>query len=115
MKKLNSLQIFQELKKDLYSKHVFKNVVARNRLPKYIKYPSAYVINTHNHNQPGEHWLAIYFDNKRNCEFFDSYGLSPNFYNFEKSLKKLSNNIKLFNCKQTILYIVDIIVFILYY
>jgi len=94
MRKLNSLQIFKELKKDLYSKQIFKNVVPRNRLPKYIKYPSAYVINTHNHNQPGEHWLAVYFDNKRNCEFFDSYGLSPNFYNFEKSLKKLSKNIK---------------------
>jgi hypothetical protein len=59
---LSSLDIFYYLKKDAYSRKIFKNVVARDRLPKKIVYPSANVINTDKSNEPGEHWLAVYYD-----------------------------------------------------
>ena len=35
----------------------------------------AYIINTDDHDEPGEHWLAVYFD--KDVEYFDSFGLFP--------------------------------------
>ena len=29
---------------------------------------------------PGEHWVAMFFNNPRSAEFFDSYGLHPLVY-----------------------------------
>ena len=34
------------------------------------------VCNTDPHDQPGEHWVAMYFDEKRG-EYFDSFGRPP--------------------------------------
>ena len=81
---LNSMDIFFFLKKDNYSKNIFKYVIARDRLPKYVNYPSAYVINTHNSDQPGEHWLAVYYDSNGYCTFFDSFARSPKEFGLEK-------------------------------
>jgi hypothetical protein len=89
-KALNSLEIFEYLKKDEFSKRIFKQVLARDQLPQKVNYPSAYIINTHKISQKGEHWLAVYYDENGNCEFFDSFGQSPKFYNFEKFLIKTS-------------------------
>ena len=41
--------------------------------------PQLYVVNTDNSHQPGLHWLAIRLG-KKQAEFFDSYGLTPNLY-----------------------------------
>ena len=38
-------------------------VVAKDTLPEVVStYPSAFVCNTHNSDQPGEHWVAMYVD-----------------------------------------------------
>jgi hypothetical protein len=52
---------------------------ARNKLPVIKKIPASFIINTHNSDQPGEHWLAFYIDTN-GCEFFDSYGNRPNYF-----------------------------------
>ena len=36
-----------------------------------------FVANTHNHDEPGEHWVAFYFPLRGTREYFDSYGLPP--------------------------------------
>lgn len=36
-----------------------------------------FVANTHNHDEPGEHWVAFYFPLRGTSEYFDSYGLPP--------------------------------------
>lgn len=41
---------------------------------------SALVVNTDSSNGPGEHWIAIYIDENGHCEWFDSYGFRPEFY-----------------------------------
>lgn len=41
-----------------------------------VKY-GGYIINTDPSNQPGEHWVAVYFDVNLQGEYFDSYGLPP--------------------------------------
>lgn len=42
---------------------------------------SGLIINTHRGNQPGQHWVAMYFTDHGTCEFFDSYGGTPSQYN----------------------------------
>ena len=47
-------------------------VVAKDRLPDVVStYPSAFVCNAHYSDQPGEHWVAIYVDERGDC--FDPY------------------------------------------
>ena len=52
----------------------FRGVYAMDRLPQ--RKPGAYVINMDNHDEPGSHWVAVY-DDERNVEYMDSYGLPP--------------------------------------
>ena len=56
---------------------IFARVYARDQLPELIKYPAAMVWNTDPADQPGEHWVAAYFDEDGMGEYFDSYGLKP--------------------------------------
>ena len=85
---MNSLQIVRVLESDKYSKDKFLGVFARDELPIHVKYPSCLILNTDKRNEPGEHWLAIYYDENKNAEFFDSYGNSPDFYNLTTYLNK---------------------------
>ena len=67
--------------------------MAFNVLPRIICYPSAIVVNTQSENQEGEHWLAMYFDKNRFCEFFDSFGLGPDYYNLELYVKTFASDL----------------------
>ena len=73
---MNSLQIERLLKSDFETKSVFKKVCALGQLEKPT-FPSAYVINSDPSTEPGEHWIAVYFDKHGRGEYFDSYGLPP--------------------------------------
>ena len=42
-----------------------------------MEYPGSYVVNTNPSTAPEEHWVAMFFNNQRSAEFFDSYGLHP--------------------------------------
>lgn len=56
-------------------------VVARDEFESLdvISFPSFYVCNLDESTKPGSHWVAIYFKSKKQCEYFDSYGLAPFF------------------------------------
>ena len=59
------------------------DVVAKDCLPEIIDtYPNAIVCNTHDTDQPGEHWIAMYVDSKRHGDYFDPYGLEPQHIEF---------------------------------
>ena len=73
---MNTLQIERLLKEDLRTKNIFKKICAWDQLEKPI-FPSTYVINSDPSSEPGEHWIAVYFDKRGQGEYFDSYGLSP--------------------------------------
>jgi hypothetical protein len=93
-KPINTIQINEALSKDYYSKKFFKAVLPIDRLPQRVVYPSAFVINTHNHDEPGEHWLALYYDTNGFCSFFDSYGNPPKHFGLENFIKKTSQGFK---------------------
>ncbi len=78
------------LKSDEFSNHIFKHVLPRDMLPPSVNYPSAYVVNTQGKKHPGEHWLAYYYNEDGNCDFFDSFGFSPILYGLTDFLDKTS-------------------------
>ena len=62
-----------------------------DRLPKINTLPASLIINTDPHNEPGEHWVAVYVNKNRIGIYFDSYGLQP--------LNKEINNFLNIYCK----------------
>ncbi|NQY53282.1 MAG: hypothetical protein HRT42_06870 [Campylobacteraceae bacterium] len=82
MKPLNSYIINKILHACPITKDVYKGIKARGDI--YIKSsppPRAYIINSGWFWGPGAHWVLIYFD-KEYTLFFDSFGFSPDLYNF---------------------------------
>ena len=75
---------------DQIAKKSFIGVFARDEIPKSINYPACFVMNTQNSNQPGEHWLAVYYNKRGHCYFFDSYAHPPKYYNMQNYIKKTS-------------------------
>jgi len=67
---MNTHQITAILENDYMTKNMFRGVYPIDQLPLFQ--PGMYVINTDEHDEPGQHWLAIY-----DKEFFDSYGVPP--------------------------------------
>ena len=95
---MNTLQIERLLKKDLKSKTIFKKVCALDQLEKPT-FPSAYVINSDPSSEPGEHWIAVYFDKRGQGEYFDSYGLSTSFVGLESYMNSYSLSGWIYNYK----------------
>ena len=90
---LYSTQINDILKDDEFAKTIFKAVLARNELPSKITYPSAYIMNNKKNDHPGEHWVAFFYDDKENVDFFDSFARGPSSYGLTKYLLKTSKSI----------------------
>ena len=67
---MNTHQIRSILQSDYMTKHFFQGVFPIDQLP--LACEGMYVINTDEHDEPGELWVAVY-----NKEYFDSYGLPP--------------------------------------
>ena len=114
---MNTLQIERLLKKDLKSKAIFKKVCALDQLEKPT-FPSAYVINLDPSSEPGEHWVAVYFDKCGRGEYFDSYGLPPTLVGLESYMDAYSLSGWIYNRKTLQAYFssfVVIIVSILFY
>ena len=89
---LSTHEIHYKLKSDEYSNKIFKAVLPFDCLPKSPPYPSAFVVNTHPQGKKGEHWLAIYYDKKGKCRFFDSFGNSPIFYGLLGYIEKTATS-----------------------
>ena len=65
------------LDKSVHLKHLNGIVCARDMLPKKRPWRvQAYIVNTHRSDQPGEHWVAIFF-RENWAYYFDSYGQPP--------------------------------------
>lgn len=52
----------------------FVGVFPLNKLPTSIKAPSNFIVNTHTHNLPGEHWIAVSYKNGGIVFAFDPLG-----------------------------------------
>lgn len=98
---MTTLDIQKALKSHKFTKKYFQGVFAINTIPKRVKSkPALYVINTDKSNQPGQHWLAVYFPSNGCGEFFDSYGRSATKYPEIKRFLKYNSKCIIYNNKQ---------------
>jgi len=56
---------------------IYRGIYACDQLPNVVVLPSVIVVNTDPADQPGRHWICMFFDEDGYGEFFDSFGLSP--------------------------------------
>lgn len=81
--------------KDPYVKRWFKGFLTPDLSIPELKFktPTLFVLNTDDHDGPGEHWCILIIHDRRRAEFFDSFGRSPTVYSFTKEILKHAKNI----------------------
>lgn len=62
-------------------KPFFRGIFASNSLPvRVTRFPSAVVCNTDPIEEKGSHWIVFWLRNETECEFYDSFGRLPEYY-----------------------------------
>lgn len=83
---MNGNQLKTIALQDPYIRRTFKGIYARNKFLQ-LKVPnttSSIIVNTQNSDGPGEHWIAIFIDQKRKrIIWFDSYNKLPSYYGMQ--------------------------------
>jgi hypothetical protein len=80
---MNSQQLYNVLKQEIFSKKNFGEILAINEIPNKISYfPTWLIINNESSYELGGHWIALYFKNeKMPADFFDSFAKEAITYN----------------------------------
>lgn len=97
---MNSLQLEKIFEYYGKNKLFYYGIFPIDKLPVINGLPACLIINNQPSNKEGQHWIAIYFDKNRKCEFFDSFGKSPHFYGVNNYLR---NNSKTININRKII------------
>jgi len=84
---MNTIQLTSIMKCHPATKQLYLGTFSVDNLPKKVVYPSCLIFNNQPSTLPGQHWIAVYFSEKRKSEFFDSLGKSPSYYGIEDYLK----------------------------
>ena len=77
---MDTLQIDRLLAMDPRTRSIFRDVVPKDELSTMTMdgvLPAAFVCNTDDGDEPGEHWIALYLDADGRGGYFCSYGLPP--------------------------------------
>lgn len=69
------------------TKRFYLGTFSIDTLPKKVNYPSCLIFNNQRSDQPGQHWVALYFGKNKKTEFFDSFGGSPRDYKIDNYLQ----------------------------
>ena len=84
---MNTHHISSIVSSSLARSDVIKGVFPRDQfVEQKISYPSSYVLNTDNSDQPGSHWVGVHFSKEQKCEYFDSFGIEPLFSDIKNKL-----------------------------
>lgn len=89
---MNTLQLEKILNTDEITRNYFIGVYSRDQLPILRDYPCCFILNTDPSTQPGEHWLALYYNEDIEAEFFDPAGYHPSMYGLEDYLKSTAKS-----------------------
>ena len=76
---MNGRQIDRILSMDTITSPFFQGVYSIDTIP-LLREKSAIVINNDESWEAGSHWLALFVDERKRLEFYDSYGKPPDFY-----------------------------------
>ncbi len=67
----------------------FGDVCASDELPNTVMHkPKVYIVNTAPGNQPGEHWVTLYFPVEAPVEYFDPLGYPPMRSSIQKMIRR---------------------------
>ena len=91
---MNSIQLINRLK----SVRNFCGVYARDQLPKTLRRPVSFIVNTDSKNEKGEHWVAFYLTKSR-LEYFDPLGFPPFGKNLVGFINKNTRKRFYYSCK----------------
>ena len=84
-----TFELWQAALQDPILAPVMQGVFPRDKLTIVNKYPSGLIANTDPHDQPGTHWIAMYFISPWESEFFDSYGFPPDTYGMDGYMSEM--------------------------
>ncbi|GFT78278.1 hypothetical protein TNCV_4451401 [Trichonephila clavipes] len=77
---MDGMQMYTVLSQEKTTSPYFQGVYSRDMLPSLQENMCA-IVNSDDSSQPGTHWLALFVNDKRELEFYDSFGQPPVFYN----------------------------------
>lgn len=80
---MNTKQLYYALISNKITKDKFDGIYSRDTLQDIVVKPEFIICNTDYSYNPGKHWVAYYFDEKGNAEFFDSLGKPMKYYGKE--------------------------------
>ena len=89
---MRTKELLKILRSNPHTAGYFTGVYPRDGLPKRILRNAAVIINTHNKDQPGEHWVAVYIGKDGRGVYFDPYGLPPYYPEFLDFLRRNTNS-----------------------
>ena len=89
---MNNYQINEILLHDRFTKKIYKGCFPIDKLPLKITYPCCFIVNNQKSNENGEHWVSIFYESNKTAVFFDSFGLSPKYYNLENYITSTSKS-----------------------
>ncbi|GFY19643.1 uncharacterized protein F54H12.2 [Trichonephila clavipes] len=78
--RMDGMQMYTVLSQEKTTSPYFQGVYSRDTLPPLQENMCA-IVNSDDSSQPGTHWLALFVNDKRELEFYDSFGQPPVFYN----------------------------------
>lgn len=87
---MDSQQLEQHIGADTELHRHFRGVFARNTLPAELR-PGAYIVNTKNKDQVGEHWISLWVNEDAVIEFMDPLAKSPVTYGWSPSRPYIYN------------------------
>lgn len=82
---MDNTQLDTLANQDPYLKKVYRGSFPCDLLPRRPKNKAAYIVNTDPAGQPGQHWIALWTQD-RVCEVMDSYGLPLEWYKTTRPL-----------------------------
>lgn len=71
----------------------FGGVFPSDMLPVKRGNYKSWIINMQKRNQPGNHWISLFFDTDNNCHYFDSYGFKPKIPSIIKFIRQNSKRL----------------------
>lgn len=91
---MNGSTLSYVLQKDPFTKKWYQGHAAPDtNIEPLISRPALIVLNTDLSSGPGEHWCIAVIFSKTRTEFFDSFGISPDYYCFTSKLLEHSESI----------------------
>lgn len=92
---MNTSEINSLIVKDPLLSKIYLGTFASDQLSFHlVKYPSAMIVNTDPSFKRGQHWVALYFDSEKHCDYFDSFGFYPTVPNILTFITNNSINLR---------------------